>query len=63
MKEKTSKYNITFKPSVVAILDDMADNWGLSRSAMLATLVMQKHEQMQAMLSVEKAKNLTELAK
>lgn len=63
MKEKTSKYNITFKPSVVAILDDMANNWGLSRSAMLATLVMQKHEQTQAMLSVEKAKNLTELAK
>lgn len=63
MKEKTSKYNITFKPSVVAILDDMANTWGLSRSAMLATLVMQKHEQTQAMLSVEKAKNLTELAK
>lgn len=63
MKEKTSKYNITFKPSVVAILDDMANTWGLSRSAMLATLVMQKHEQMQAMLSVEKARNLTELAK
>lgn len=44
-KEKVKRYQITLKPSVADDLDKMADQWGVTRSAMIANLIKLKKEE------------------
>lgn len=44
-KEKNVAINVTLKPSVLDLLDEMAEDWGLSRSGMIAALVKIQDQQ------------------
>lgn len=44
-KEKNIAINVTLKPSVLDLLDEMAEDWGLSRSSMIAALVKIQDQQ------------------
>lgn len=55
---KSEKLNLTLKPKVLETLNAMADEYGMSRSAFITMLVMNKQEQQQAMESVRLADGL-----
>ena len=44
-KEKVKRYQITLKPNIAYELDKMADEWGTTRSGMIATLIKLKKEE------------------
>ena len=58
MNKKSEKLNLTLKPKVLETLNAMADEYGMSRSAFITMLVMNKQEQQQAMESVRLAHGL-----
>lgn len=62
MEKASIKVNVTFKENVLEVLDRYAEEWGLSRSAMLAALVMGKYEQEKAAEMLAKAKSLQDLS-
>lgn len=44
-KEKNIAINVTLNPRVLSLLDDMSEEWGLSRSGMIAALVKMQDQQ------------------
>lgn len=62
MENASIKVNVTFKENVLQVLDRYAEEWGLSRSAMLTALIMGKYEQEKAAEMLAKAKSLQDLS-
>ena len=58
MNKKPEKLNLTLKPKVLETLNGMAEEYGMSRSAFITMLVMNKQEQQQAIESVRLADGL-----
>ena len=58
MNKKSEKLNLTLKPKVLETLNGMAEEYGMSRSAFITMLVMNKQEQQQAIESVRLADGL-----
>lgn len=60
MNKKSEKLNLTLKPKVLETLNGMAEEYGMSRSAFITMLVMnkQEQEQQQAIESVRLADGL-----
>lgn len=38
-EEKAKRISVTLKPEVISVLDELADDWGTSRSGMISILV------------------------